>query len=215
MSDEEYEVEKILDKRQRKNGLEYLVKWKTFDDPDDNTWEPADNLADAEEKIKKFEKDLEAKTGSAVKKETLKKKAAASPAATKNTEKAKKGGAAAEKDKPQGFARNLQPEKIIGATNEPGELFFLIKWRGTEEADLVPAKEANLKIPQVSIGLRILILPTIPLICNFTFHLPPCRWSSSSTRTASTGRRTRRGPTPRLTTATLKCPPSSPVFRDS
>ena len=80
MSDEEYEVEKILDKRQRKGGMEYLVKWKNFDDPDDNTWEPSDNLGDAEEKIKKFEKDLEAKSGSAAKKEAVKRKATASPA---------------------------------------------------------------------------------------------------------------------------------------
>ena len=80
MSDEEYEVEKILDKRQRKGGMEYLVKWKNFDDPDDNTWEPSDNLGDAEEKIKKFEKDLEAKSNVAAKKEAAKRKATGSPA---------------------------------------------------------------------------------------------------------------------------------------
>ena len=36
--------------------VEYLVKWKNYDDPDDNTWEPADNLRKAKIAIEKFEK---------------------------------------------------------------------------------------------------------------------------------------------------------------
>ena len=63
MSDEEYEVEKILDKRVERGGagIEYLVKWRNYEDPEENTWEPVDNLADAAKLIKVFEKDLEAK----------------------------------------------------------------------------------------------------------------------------------------------------------
>ena len=145
MSDEEYEVEKILDKRQRKGGMEYLVKWKNFDDPDDNTWEPSDNLGDAEEKIKKFEKDLEAKSSVAAKKESAKRKATGSPAP--RSEKDAKVTTSllflqifsaswnhihfmqattkkAKEEKAQGFGRKLDAEKIIGATNEPGLEMF-------------------------------------------------------------------------------------------
>jgi len=39
----EYEIEAILDVKKASNGeLVYLVKWKGFDDEDENTWEPED-----------------------------------------------------------------------------------------------------------------------------------------------------------------------------
>ncbi|EYC20811.1 hypothetical protein Y032_0021g439 [Ancylostoma ceylanicum] len=40
-----------------------------------------------------------------------------------------------------------QLHRIIGLTDSPGELHFLIKWKD-HTADLVPAKEANVKYPQ-------------------------------------------------------------------
>ena len=130
MSDEEYEVEKILEKRVKKGGqIEYLVKWKNYDDPDDNTWEPADNLKEAEDIIKKYERDLEAKNSSAAKAGTPANKRKSTVTGKENEPKVAKVDPKSGKEKPRGFARGLAPEKIIGATNEPGELFFLIKWK--------------------------------------------------------------------------------------
>jgi len=51
--DEEYEVEKILGKRKRQGGVEYLIKWAGYDNSQ-NTWEPEENL-DCADRIKDFE----------------------------------------------------------------------------------------------------------------------------------------------------------------
>ncbi|XP_055682263.1 chromobox protein homolog 1-like [Lutzomyia longipalpis] len=47
-----------------------------------------------------------------------------------------------------GDTKDLVPETILGATDINGPLMFLVKWKGTEKAELIPAKEANLKFPQ-------------------------------------------------------------------
>lgn len=44
VGDELYIVEKILDMRKTKKGhIEYLIKWKGYDNESDNTWEPMEN----------------------------------------------------------------------------------------------------------------------------------------------------------------------------
>lgn len=136
--EEEYSVEKVIDKRVGRNGkVEYLLKWKGYGD-EDNTWEPSENL-DCGDLIEEFEKKYKEKS----KKAGEKRKASTGP----SSEKKKRG----DEDRPRGFDRGLDPERIIGATDSSGELMFLIKWRGSDEADLVPAREANVKCPQTVI----------------------------------------------------------------
>merc|ERR1739838_905675 len=137
--EEDYSVEKVVDKRVGRNGkVEYLLKWKGYGD-EDNTWEPKENL-DCNDLIDEFEKKRKEKN----KKEADKRKSAPSG----GSESKKKKG---DDDKPREFDRRLDPERIIGATDSSGELMFLIKWKGSDAADLVPAKEANTKCPQTVI----------------------------------------------------------------
>jgi len=142
MSDEEeYSVEKVVDKRTTKGKIEYLLKWKGYGD-EDNTWEPADNV-DCDELIEEFERKRAAK-----KKDSDKRKSGAAGGSGSSSDAKKKRS---DDDRPKGFDRGLDPERIIGATDSSGELMFLIKWKGSDEADLVPSRLANVKCPQTVI----------------------------------------------------------------
>ena len=59
LDEEVFEVEKILKKKGKGKKIEYLVKWKNYDGPGDDTWEPANTL-EAPEMIEMFESDLKA-----------------------------------------------------------------------------------------------------------------------------------------------------------
>ncbi|XP_076005916.1 chromobox protein homolog 3a isoform X2 [Genypterus blacodes] len=141
---EEFVVEKVMDQRLVNGKVEFFLKWKGFTDSD-NTWEPEENL-DCPELISAFleaQKNVKEKPAAPVKRK----------ASTDEQEpEAKKKDVVISSEKPRGFARNLDPEKIIGATDSSGELMFLMKWKGSDEADLVPAREANTRCPQVVIS---------------------------------------------------------------
>jgi len=153
--EEEYVVEKIVDKRHRGGRVEYYLKWKGYTE-EDNTWEPVENL-DCPELIAAFEENLKKKNKS---KDSDKDKDKKDKDNDRDKSKKKSGVTELDKKKKKteessskvrGFDRGLEPEKIIGATDASGELMFLIKWKDSEEADLVAAKLANVKCPQVVI----------------------------------------------------------------
>ncbi|XP_047184124.1 chromobox protein homolog 1a [Scophthalmus maximus] len=141
--EEEYVVEKVLDRRIVKGKVEFLLKWKGFSN-EDNTWEPEENL-DCPDLIAEYMQKYREKEEK--KKEGKRKAPSEGDSEERGTKRKKEEG-----EKARGFGRGLQPERIIGATDSSGELMFLMKWKNSDEADLVPAKEANVKCPQVVIS---------------------------------------------------------------
>ncbi|KAK6009145.1 chromo shadow domain protein, partial [Ostertagia ostertagi] len=125
-----YVVEAVINKRKAKDGkVEYLLKWQGFP-LEESTWEPEENVA-CHELIAEFERKRSkfCSMSSFVMSYFL---------------------FYVEKKEPQTSSEKREEKqlhRIIGLTDSPGELHFLIKWKD-HTADLVPAKEANVKYPQ-------------------------------------------------------------------
>ncbi|MCI4387698.1 hypothetical protein PGIGA_G00077190 [Pangasianodon gigas] len=161
--EEEYVVEKVLDRRVVKGRVEYYLKWKGFSDKH-NTWEPEKNL-DCPDLISEFMKTYKKGGSGTSTPSSGTKPSSATPTRAKdagnkrrNSDEEEEGGSKQKRKKEdeilvaRGFERGLEPEKIIGATDSCGDLMFLMKWKDSDEADLVLAKEANHKCPQIVIA---------------------------------------------------------------
>jgi len=152
---EEYVVEKILDHRVTEAGKkEYLLKWKGYSD-DDNTWEPCENLNctklmdSYENKMLKIQKRKEEKEMKAIaariavshgEGKQIKRK-------IEGKEEKKKSNANKKRRKSQ-IPDGYVSEQLLGATKVEGEIYFLVKWKGHNKAELVPAIDVNIAFPQ-------------------------------------------------------------------
>lgn len=178
LDDVNFAVERILDKRVRNGVNEYYLKWKGYPD-EDNTWEPEGNLdcpdliveferlKKKEEKAKREDKLLK-KNEVKKKKEDEKKREKCMPSSSsvavkqelsdesaRNTDQTLQNEIRTIQDfRPRGFERHLLPKAIIGAASVDGEVYYLLTWHGTDEADLITAKVARAKCPNIVIDFH-------------------------------------------------------------
>ncbi|CAD7682882.1 unnamed protein product [Nyctereutes procyonoides] len=130
---EEFVVENLLDHRVVNGKVEYFLKWKGFIDAD-YTWEPEENL-DCPELIEAFLNSQ--KVGK--EKDGTKRKSLSDSKSDDSKSKKKRDAMRSRKvdykfgsgcfssqsekaNKPRGFARGLDPERIIGATDSKANM---------------------------------------------------------------------------------------------
>lgn len=170
--EEEFEVEKVVDKRIHKGKVEYLLKWKGYPSSD-NTWEKEESL-DCPELLQEYERrrrlEKQPVDGKKeIKKEKRKEPSDKSESKTKKRKVSEMGSNnmpafdpqlpndAGEDDDPSKeddvdpLAEGWEASAILGATDVEGQVHFLIQWKGTDRADLIPSTTANVRWPQIVI----------------------------------------------------------------
>lgn len=160
-SESEFVVEKVIDKRIRQGKVEYLLKWRGYDS-DENTWEPRDNLQCSElvEAYEKMHQKPKIPSGSkgkgkriaSEKREPAKKRKVAPDTNAESASKVINSVKIEDiNDDVNPIEEGWTADNILGATEIDGHIHFLIQWKESDRADLVPSKIANEKWPQTVI----------------------------------------------------------------
>jgi hypothetical protein len=111
-----------------------------FEFSTENTWEPKENL-NCPDLVVKFESNID----------TKKRRISEANRNYSRKLRPKLSLAKDNTNEPNGFDRGLKAEKIIGFTTQGGQSMFLVKWKNSNDLDLVLAKEAHKKCPQLVI----------------------------------------------------------------
>jgi len=154
-SDVEYEVEKIMDKRVTKRGLEYKIKWKGFSNRH-NTWEPENNLS-CPNMIAQFEKSIGRGTGrSGGKKRKALCNTSTNVATLNEIEKelnnnslTKQAVSTSQVNKENELGAGIEPDQIIGACEGDDGISYLMTWQGDKQSELISSDEALTKYPKL------------------------------------------------------------------
>ena len=137
-----FEVDKILDRRFKGKKLEYLVKWKNYEDPKENTWEVADNLG--EDLIKDFEYKQEklrrssvtSKSSETPSKENIPRTPRVKEIVKETAkETPKQSPSSKAKPKEKSTKSNMVPEYIIESLIKREGNKFLVKWENFPSSD--------------------------------------------------------------------------------
>ena len=170
--EEEYEVERILDVKKKGRSSVYLVKWKGWDNVEDQTWEPESSLAGSRDLLREFNQQREAKIGSDSKtpnkrgRKSVTKDDDSTPMvminledseddkedeepkpkkAKKKTKTPKKGGKKTKKVDEEEEDDEYEVEKIVEKRQIGRQVMYKVKWKGWErEEDLTWEPASNL-----------------------------------------------------------------------
>jgi chromobox protein 1 len=126
---DEYVIEKIVDNRQRKKRVEYLVKWEGYS-CNENTWEPAENI-EPKSLITEYDKGKKSESKAPARKNLQETLTQANPEETLRSDSSDD-------------IEEYTVETIVDKKSKGRKIEYLVKWLGWDDKDNTWEPEKNL-----------------------------------------------------------------------